>query len=176
MDGVKTTHPNFLRTTLSAYTHFAYFPSVQIILPSPTVFPLRSTSHISSRTSHYLWRECGLVLSNNMKFLSHEGSMTFCGLTKYNGKPPPIRLYTNTWLFIPNSTFYWLMRGFHRTFAMGVACWQGTLTPPDTWSRSNWVLHMFYLSLFFRTILFHYPLVLSQLCFTSSGHLTARRV
>ena len=25
--------------------------------------------------------------------------------------------------------------GFHRTFATGVACRQGTLTPPDTWSR-----------------------------------------
>ena len=27
------------------------------------------------------------------------------------------------------------VRGFHRTFATGVACRQGTLTPPDTWSR-----------------------------------------
>ena len=35
--------------------------------------------------------------------------------------------------------------GFHRTFATGVACWQGTLTPPDTWSRPIWDLHMFYL-------------------------------
>ena len=25
--------------------------------------------------------------------------------------------------------------GFHRTSATGVACRQGTLTPPDTWSR-----------------------------------------
>ena len=33
-------------------------------------------------------------------------------------------------LFTPNSTFHWLLRGFHRTFATGVACWQGTLTPP----------------------------------------------
>ena len=24
--------------------------------------------------------------------------------------------------------------GFHRATATGVACWQGTLTPPDTWS------------------------------------------
>ena len=24
--------------------------------------------------------------------------------------------------------------GFHRASATGVACWQGTLTPPDTWS------------------------------------------
>ena len=37
--------------------------------------------------------------------------------------------------FIPNSTFYRILSGFHRTFATGVACRQGTLTPPDTWSR-----------------------------------------
>ena len=50
-----------------------------------------------------------------------------------------------------NSTFYRLMRGFHRTFAIGIACWHGTLTPPDTWSRPIWDLHMFYL---LRPILF----------------------
>ena len=33
------------------------------------------------------------------------------------------------------STFYRILSGFHRTFAKGVACRQGTLTPPDTWSR-----------------------------------------
>ena len=38
--------------------------------------------------------------------------------------------------FLPNLDVYWLMRGFHRTFATGVACWHGTpLTPPDTCSR-----------------------------------------
>ena len=36
---------------------------------------------------------------------------------------------------VPNSTFYRILSGFHRTFATGVACRQGTLTPPDTWSR-----------------------------------------
>ena len=46
--------------------------------------------------------------------------------------------------FLPNSTFYWLLRGFQRTFATGVACWQGTL-PPDTWSCPIWDLDMFYL-------------------------------
>ena len=34
--------------------------------------------------------------------------------------------------FLPNSTFYRLMWDSHRTFTTGVACWQGTLTPPDT--------------------------------------------
>ena len=37
--------------------------------------------------------------------------------------------------FATNSTIYRILRGFHRTFATGVACRQGTLTPPDTWSR-----------------------------------------
>ena len=36
---------------------------------------------------------------------------------------------------VPNSTFYRILSGFHRTFATGVACRQGTLTPLDTWSR-----------------------------------------
>ena len=35
---------------------------------------------------------------------------------------------------LPNSTFYLIVRGFHRTFATGAACQQRTLTPPDTWS------------------------------------------
>ena len=38
-----------------------------------------------------------------------------------------------------------IMRGFHRTFATGVACRQGSLTPPDTWSRPIIDWHMFYL-------------------------------
>ena len=37
--------------------------------------------------------------------------------------------------FVPNSTFYRILSGFHRTFATDVACRKGTLTPPDTWSR-----------------------------------------
>ena len=39
------------------------------------------------------------------------------------------------WDFVPNSTLYRILSGFHITFATGVACRQGTLTPPDTWSR-----------------------------------------
>ena len=39
-----------------------------------------------------------------------------------------------TLLLIPNSTFYLIARGFHRPFAMGVACQLKTSTPPDTWS------------------------------------------
>ena len=47
-------------------------------------------------------------------------------------------------LFLPNSTFNWLMRGFHRTFATGVAYWQGRLTPPDTWFCPIWDLQMLF--------------------------------
>ena len=70
--------------------------------------------------------------------------MTFVGMTKYNDSTPPIRIYQSM-TFLLSSTFYPIMRGFHRTSAMGVACRQGTLSPPDTWSRPIWNLHMFYL-------------------------------
>ena len=36
---------------------------------------------------------------------------------------------------VSNSTFYLILSGSHWTYATGVACRQGTLTPPDTWSR-----------------------------------------
>ena len=48
-----------------------------------------------------------------------------------NFEHPSVLLYC----LIPNSTFYRILSGFHRTFATGVACLEGTLTPPDTWSR-----------------------------------------
>ena len=54
--------------------------------------------------------------------------MTFCDLIIYNDNPLLIRLCTELDL-------YRILIGFHRTFATGVACRQGTLTPPDTWSR-----------------------------------------
>ena len=97
--------------------------------------------------------------------------MTLCSLTKYKWQPSTDQNYT----FLPKSAFYRIMRGFHRTFATGVASRQGTLTPPDTWYRSIWDLHIFYLlrsilfvnlSLFFRTMLFEHPSVLSRFCFT----------
>ena len=48
----------------------------------------------------------------------------------------PYTMTTPYWSdFVPNLTFYRILSGFHRTFATGVACRQGTLTPPDTWSR-----------------------------------------
>ena len=38
------------------------------------------------------------------------------------------------WTLLPNLTFYLIVQGFHRTYAMRAACQQRTLTPPDTWS------------------------------------------
>ena len=68
-------------------------------------------------------------------------------------EPPSPEYYTTLWMMtiysdilhwsgitpfcfilLPNLTFYLIARGFHRTFAMGAACQQRTLTPPDTWS------------------------------------------
>ena len=66
------------------------------------------------------------------------------------------------------------LSGFHRTFATGVACRQGTLTPPDTWSRpfgtcicsTCWDQSFSELVvIFLRTVLFEYPSVLSRFCF-----------
>ena len=53
--------------------------------------------------------------------------------------PTLIGHYTNfwpllIWTLLPNSTFYLIVQGFHRTYATGAACQQRTLTPPDTWS------------------------------------------
>ena len=57
--------------------------------------------------------------------------------------------------------------------ATGVACRQGMLTPPDSWYRPIWDLHMFFLlrpilfpmlPLLFRTMLFEHLSVLPRFC------------
>ena len=54
---------------------------------------------------------------------------------KWHSVTWPYTMTTPYWSdFVPNSTFYRILRSFHKTFATGVACWQGTHTPPDTWS------------------------------------------
>ena len=63
-----------------------------------------------------------------------------------------------TFLKYFNLTFF-LIISFHRAFATGVACQQGTLTPPDT--LSLWDLHMFYL---LRPILFRTCRYFTGLC------------
>ena len=45
----------------------------------------------------------------------------------------PYTMTTPYWSdFVPSSTLYRILSGFHRTFAMGVTCRQRSLTPPDT--------------------------------------------
>ena len=75
--------------------------------------------------------------------------------------------------FVPNSTFYRMLRGFHITFATGVACRQGTLTPSDSWSRpfgtcmySTCLDQSFFRTsrIFFRNMFFDYLLALSRFC------------
>ena len=58
---------------------------------------------------------------------------------KWHSVTRPYTMITPYWsYFVPNSTFYRFLSGFHRTFATSVACEQETLTPPDTWSRPFW--------------------------------------
>ena len=49
-----------------------------------------------------------------------------------------IRHYTSLWHYYRSWQFYWIWHFtrycFHRASATGVACRQGTLTLPDTWS------------------------------------------
>ena len=56
----------------------------------------------------------------------------------------------------------------------------GDADSPDTWSHPFWDLHMFYLlrpiifpnlSLFFRTMLFEHPSILSQFCLLTNSHI-----
>ena len=64
---------------------------------------------------------------------------------KWHSVTWPYTMTTPYWsAFVPNSTFYRILSGFHRTFATGVACRQGTLTPPDTWSCPRWDLQLFF--------------------------------
>ena len=65
------------------------------------------------------------ILSNNMKFPLTN--------VKWHSVTWPYTMTTPYWSdFVPN---YRILSGFHGKFATGVACRQGTLTPPDTWSR-----------------------------------------
>ena len=55
---------------------------------------------------------------------------------KWHSVTWPYTMTTAYWSdSVPNSTFYRILRGFHRTFATVVACRQGALTPPNTLSR-----------------------------------------
>ena len=71
----------------------------------------------------------------------HSRMLNDVSLTKYNDNLPSTRLYTNPWHVYSTRPFTDLW-GFRRTFATGVAWWQGTITPPATWSCSIWNLHI----------------------------------
>ena len=105
------------------------------------------------------------ILSNNMKFPLTD--------VKWHSVTWPYTMTTPYWSdCVPNSTFYRILRGFHRTFATGVACRQGTLTPPDTCPVPLGLAYVLLvetnsfpnLSLFFRTMLSEYPSELSRFC------------
>ena len=71
--------------------------------------------------------------------------------------PLLIRHYTNfwpllIWTILPNLTFYLIVQGFHRTYAMGAACQQRTLITPDTWSCPI-LLYMFVYHIFMTSSL-----------------------
>ena len=80
---------------------------------------------------------------------------------KWHSVTWPLTMTTLYWSdFVPNATFYRILKRFHRTFATGVACRQGKLTPPNTWSRPFVILvetNLFFRTLFLRTMLFEYP-------------------
>ena len=99
--------------------------------------------------------------------------MTLCNLTICNNKPLSDQTLYQAVTLSPNSIFYRISRGFHRTFAIGLAYRQGTFTPSDTQSCFIWDLHMLYLlrpilfpnlPLFYRTMHFEHPSVLSRFC------------
>ena len=52
---------------------------------------------------------------------------------------PTPSIFRQYWTFLPNMTFYSIVRGFHKTFAMDVACEQWWLTPrKDGLCESYW--------------------------------------
>ena len=96
----------------------------------------------------------------------------------------PYTMTTPYWSdFVSNSTFHRILSGFHRTFATGLACRQGTLTPPDTWSRPFGLAYVLLvetnpfpnLSLFYRTMLFEYPSVFSRFYLKTTGNVVNQR-
>ena len=75
-------------------------------------------------------------LTKHYEAPSPECYTTFLMMATYSDT---LRHYTDFWLLLiwtllPNLTFYLTVQGFHRKYAMGEACQQRTLTPPDTWS------------------------------------------
>ena len=87
---------------------------------------------------------------------------------KWHSVTWPYTMKTPYWSdFVPNLTFYRILSGFNRTFATGVACRQGRLLPhtPGPVLLLRPILFP-NLLLFFQTMLFEYPSVLSRFCST----------
>ena len=78
------------------------------------------------------------TLSNNMKFLSQKCWITFHNLTIYTYTRTAHYWsdYTKLWHYYPTQPFTKFLRGFYRTFAMGVACRQGTCKCSTFWDQS----------------------------------------
>ena len=73
------------------------------------------------------------ILFSNMKSPSHECKMTFWLLT--NSDSPTNQTFYQFRDLDSEFDLHRIMSGFHGAFVTGVACRQGTLTPPDTWFR-----------------------------------------
>ena len=73
------------------------------------------------------------ILFSNMKSPSHECIMTFWSLTNIDF---PTDQTFHQWHELDTKLdLHWILNDFHGSFATGVSCQQGTLTPQDTWSR-----------------------------------------
>ena len=126
------------------------------------------------------------IRQETLKIVIEKGLWTIQGFCKTIRRSPltnvkwhyvtwPYTMTTPYWSnFVPNSTFYRILRGFRRTFATGVACRQGTF-----WTPSPVYLGLAYVllvetnpfpnfSLFFRIMFLEYPSALSRFCFVQN--------
>ena len=102
-----------------------------------------------------------------------------CLWTLNIANPFVLRIYLNLHLNLHLNLFKFTLpnwKGFHRIYATGVACQQGTLTLPDTWFRPPfWDLLVLQLlrpnssnlPCLYSTFHIEYPLVLSRFCLFS---------
>ena len=90
-----------LRPSMASLSHSLYdmpglAPRMDILSCRRHDFQISFSNRDTSRNA---WNRHSGLLLNNMKLLSHECSMTFCSLTKYNGNHPLITFYTRPWFF-----------------------------------------------------------------------------